>query len=65
MYVPWGQSGEDSAQGKVTPPNMTGSDLNYRTERIVFGVAKIPLPYNGIHGRPGAGQVHGSIALYI
>ena len=29
-----------------------GSDLNYRTERIVFDVAKIPLPYNGILGRP-------------
>ena len=29
-----------------------GSDLNYRTERIVFDVAKIPLPYNRILGRP-------------
>ena len=29
-----------------------GSDLNYRMERIVFDVAKIPLPYNGILGRP-------------
>ena len=29
-----------------------GSDLNYTTERIVFDVAKIPLPYNGILGRP-------------
>ena len=29
-----------------------GSDLNYRTERIVFDVAKIPLPYNGILGCP-------------
>ena len=29
-----------------------GSELNYRTEKIVFDVAKIPLPYNGILGRP-------------
>ena len=27
-------------------------ELNYRTERIVFDVAEIPLPYNGILGRP-------------
>ena len=26
--------------------------MNYRTERIVFDVAEIPLPYNGILGRP-------------
>ena len=26
--------------------------MNYRTERIVFDVAEIPLPYNGIVGRP-------------
>ena len=25
---------------------------NYRTERIIFDVAEIPLPYNGILGRP-------------
>ena len=29
-----------------------GGKLNYRTERIVFDVAEIPLPYNGILGRP-------------
>ena len=29
-----------------------GSELNYRTEKIVFDVAKIPLPYNGILGHP-------------
>ena len=27
-------------------------ELNYRTEKIVFDVAEIPLPYNGILGRP-------------
>ena len=26
--------------------------MNYRTERIVFDVAEIPMPYNGILGRP-------------
>jgi hypothetical protein len=26
--------------------------LNYRTERIVFDVVDLPLPYNGILGRP-------------
>ena len=26
--------------------------MNYRMERIVFDVAEIPLPYNGILGRP-------------
>ena len=31
---------------------MFGGELNYRTERIVFDVAEIPLPYNGILGRP-------------
>ena len=28
-----------------------GGELNYRTERIIFNVAEIPLPYNGILGR--------------
>ena len=26
--------------------------MNFRTEKIVFDVAKMPLPYNGILGRP-------------
>ena len=29
-----------------------GGELNFRTEKVVFDVAKIPLPYNGILGRP-------------
>ena len=29
-----------------------GGELNYTTERIIFDVAEIPLPYNGILGRP-------------
>ena len=33
-------------------PVTFGGELNYRTKRIVFDVAEIPLPYNGILGRP-------------
>ena len=44
--------GRSQPKGKVTLPVTFGSDLNYRTERVVFDVAKIPLPYNGILGRP-------------
>ena len=44
--------GRSQPKGKVTLPVTFGSDLNYRTERIMFDVAKIPLPYNGILGRP-------------
>ena len=44
--------GRSQPKGKVTLPMTFGSDLNYRTGRIVFNVAKIPLPYNGILGRP-------------
>ena len=29
-----------------------GGELNHMTERIVFNVAEIPLPYNGILDRP-------------
>ena len=36
--------------GKITLPVTFGSELNYRTEKIVFDVARIPLPYNGILG---------------
>ena len=33
-------------------PVTLGGKLNHRMERIVFDVAEIPLPYNGILGRP-------------
>ena len=33
-------------------PVTFGGELNYRTEKIVFDVTEIPLPYNGIHDRP-------------
>ena len=44
--------GRSQPKAKVTLPVMFGGELNYRMERIVFDVAKIPLPYNGILGRP-------------
>ena len=31
---------------------MFGGELNYRTENIVFDMVDLPLPYNGILGRP-------------
>ena len=33
-------------------PVTFGSELNFRTERVIFDVADFPLPYNGILGRP-------------
>ena len=45
----WGRS---QPKGKVTLPVTFGRELNYRTGRIIFDVAEIPLPYNGILGRP-------------
>ena len=44
--------GRSQPKGKVTLPVTFGGEWNYWTERIVFDVAEIPLPYNGILGRP-------------
>ena len=44
--------GISQPKGKVTLPVTFGGELNHRTERIVSDVAEIPLPYNGILGRP-------------
>ena len=44
--------GRSQPKGKVMLPVSFGGELNYRTGRIVFDVAEIPLPYNGILGRP-------------
>jgi hypothetical protein len=38
--------------GKVELPVTFGTPANFRTENVVFDVAEIPLPYNGILGRP-------------
>ena len=38
--------------GKITLPVTFGDQKNFRTETIVFNVADMPLPYNGILGRP-------------
>src|SRR5215216_4486849 len=39
-------------KGKITLPMTFGGEPNYRTEKIVFDVVDLPLPYNGIPGRP-------------
>ena len=44
--------GRSQPKGKVTLPETFGGELNYMTERVVFDVAEIPLPYNGILARP-------------
>ena len=44
--------GRSWPKGKVTLPTTFGGELNYRTERVVFDVIELPLPYNGILGRP-------------
>ena len=44
--------GRSQPKGKVTLPVTFGGEFNYRTERIVFDVGEIPLPYNWILGRP-------------
>ena len=40
--------GRSQPKGKVTLLVTFGGELNHRTKRTVFDVAKIPLPYNGI-----------------
>ena len=44
--------GRSQPKRKITLLVTFGGELNHRTERIVFDVAEIPLPYNGILGRP-------------
>ena len=39
-------------KGKITLSVTFGGELNYRTEKILFDVVDLPLPYNGILGRP-------------
>ena len=33
-------------------PVTFGGELNYQTEKIVFHMVDLPMPYNGILGRP-------------
>ena len=44
--------GRSKPKGKITLPVTFGSELNFRTERVMFDVVDFPLPYNGILGRP-------------
>ena len=39
-------------KGKITLLVMFRGELNYQTKKIVFDVVDLPLPYNGILGRP-------------
>ena len=52
-------------KGKVMLPMTFGGELNYRTERIVFDVAEILLPYNGILGRPALAKFIGGFLLHL
>ena len=38
--------------GKITLPVSFGDPVNFRTEEIIFDNTDMPLPYNGILGRP-------------
>ena len=38
--------------GQIELPVTFGTPANFRTENVVFDVSDIPLPYNGILGRP-------------
>ena len=44
--------GRSHPKGKITLPATFGGELNYRTEKIVFDVVDLPLPFNGILGCP-------------
>ena len=44
--------GRSQPKGKVMLPVTFRGELKKRMERSVFDVAEIPLPYNGILGRP-------------
>src|SRR3989337_2785548 len=44
--------GRSHPKGKITLPVTFGGQLNYQTEKIVFDVVDLPLPYNEILGRP-------------
>ena len=51
---PQGHKDADGRRGRVESdfPVTFGGELDYRTERIVFDVVDLPLPYNGILGCP-------------
>ncbi|XP_020195788.1 uncharacterized protein [Aegilops tauschii subsp. strangulata] len=44
--------GRSRPKGKIMLPVTFRGELNYRTEKIVLDVVELPLPYNGILGRP-------------
>jgi hypothetical protein len=48
--------GATQSLGKVVLPETFGTHENYRMENVTFDVTKIPLPYNGLLGRPALAQ---------
>ncbi|XP_020165997.1 uncharacterized protein [Aegilops tauschii subsp. strangulata] len=44
--------GRSHSKGKITLSVTFAGELNYQTEKIVFDVVDLPLPYNEILGRP-------------
>ena len=44
--------GRSHPKGKITLLVTFGGELNYRTEKIVYDLVDLPLPYNGILGCP-------------
>jgi len=42
--------GRSHPKGKITLPVTFGGELNYQTEKVVFDVVDLPLPYNRILG---------------
>ena len=44
--------GTTQPRGKIMFPVTFGTRENYRTESVMFDVADISLPYNGLIGRP-------------
>ena len=43
--------GRSHHKGKITLQVTFTGELNYRTEKVVFDVVDLPLPYHGILGR--------------
>ena len=53
--------GRSHPKGKITLPLTFGGELNYWTEKVVFDVVDLPLPYNGILGRPALAKCPGRV----
>nr|XP_020151264.1 uncharacterized protein LOC109736446 [Aegilops tauschii subsp. strangulata] len=52
--------GRNRHKGKITLPVTFGGGLNYQTEKIVFDLVDLPLPYNGILGHQALAKFTGA-----